>query len=115
MPILEFDLHRVVEWAEAQGLRWAITLSNAGAYGFEDRCRLEDLADIDWAAVRAGQWSHPDVKHGKQAEFLLERETPWHLVERIGVLSNDIARQALAAMAEAPHRPSVEIRSDWYY
>ena len=43
---LEFDLHRVVQWAEAQGLRWAFTLSNAGSYYFEDRCGLDDWATL---------------------------------------------------------------------
>ncbi|RYF30286.1 MAG: DUF4433 domain-containing protein, partial [Cytophagaceae bacterium] len=41
---LEFDMNEVVEWAEEKGRQWAFTLSNAGAYYFEDRC---DLADLD--------------------------------------------------------------------
>lgn len=50
---LEADLHAVVQWAEQEGLRWAFTLSNAGAYYFEDRCDLAQLSEIDWAAVQA--------------------------------------------------------------
>ena len=37
---LEADLRSTVSWAEAQGLRWAFTLSNAGARYFEDRSDL---------------------------------------------------------------------------
>jgi hypothetical protein len=109
------DLHRVVRWAEAQGQEWAFTLSNAGARYFEDRCRLDQLDQIDWNAVQATDWRNPDVKHGKQAEFLVERETDWNLVERIGVSSNAIGQRALAALATASHRPTVEIKQDWYY
>lgn len=112
---LELDLHTVVRWAEAQRQEWAFTLSNAGARYFEDRCRLDQLDQIDWNAVQATDWRNPDVKHGKQAEFLVERETDWSLVERIGVRSNAIGQRALAALATATHRPTVEIKQDWYY
>ncbi len=37
---LEADLRQSVAWAEENGMRWAFTLSNAGAYYFEDRCDL---------------------------------------------------------------------------
>jgi hypothetical protein len=112
---LELDLRKVVRWAEAQRLQWAFTLSNAGARDFEDRCHLDQLNEIDWNAVQAVDWRDSDVKHGKQAEFLVEREVPWRLVEHIGVYSNKTGQQALAAMGKAAHRPPVTIESDWYY
>jgi hypothetical protein len=37
------------------------------------------------------------------------------LVERIGVRSNAIGQRALAALGNATHRPTVEIKQDWYY
>jgi len=37
---LQADLRQTVSWAEGQELRWAFTLSNAGACYFEDRCDL---------------------------------------------------------------------------
>ena len=71
---LEADFRRTVAWAGQRDLRWAFTLSNAGAYYFEDRCDLEQLNEIDWSAVRANKWSGNGVpvsnKEGKQAEFL---------------------------------------------
>jgi hypothetical protein len=111
---LEFDLHRVVQWAEACRQRWAFTLSNAGAYYFEDRCDLRNLDEVNWEAVGARQWSGP-LKEGKQAEFLVEREVPWDLVERIGVRTHATGQQAVNAISPANHRPDVEIKLDWYY
>ena len=116
---LEADLRATVNWAEANGLRWAFTLSNAGAYYFEDRCNLARLDEVNWDAVGAARWSGPgiagSVKDGKQAEFLVEREFPWELVERVGVLSNGIAQQVAEATQGAVRRPRVELRPEWYY
>jgi hypothetical protein len=44
---LEADLHRVIQWADATGVRWAFSLSNAGAYYTEFRSRVEDLDELD--------------------------------------------------------------------
>jgi hypothetical protein len=116
---LEADLEAAVAWANAHNKRWAFTLSNAGAYYFEDRSDIGALCEINWDAVQARQWSgngvSRSVKEGKQAEFLVEEAFPWHLVERIGVHSQGIAQRVYAAMNEAGHRPSVEIRREWYY
>jgi hypothetical protein len=110
---LEADLHAVVQWAQQQGLRWAFTLSNAGAYYFEDRCDLAQLGEIDWTAVQTRDWKN--LKEGKQAEFLVERALPWHLVERIGVKSASTYGLAMNALASLGHRPPVELRPEWYY
>jgi hypothetical protein len=109
----EADLHAVVAWADAQRRRWAFTLSNAGARYFEDCCDLSRLNEIDWNAVHARDWRH--CKDGKQAEFLLERSLPWHLVERIGVHSRATYTAAVNVLAAQGHRPPVEIRPEWYY
>jgi ssDNA thymidine ADP-ribosyltransferase, DarT len=110
---LEADLHAVVAWAHAQPARWAFTLSNAGSYYFEDRCDLAQLGEIDWEAVQARNWQAH--KEGKQAEFLLERRLPWHLIERIGVRSPAVYNQVVNALPAGGHRPRVEIHADWYY
>lgn len=91
----------------------AFTLGNAGATYFEDRCDLARLDEINWAAVQARDWQA--LKEGKQAEFLLERAFPWHLVERIGVKSRTTYGLATNALPSAGHRPSVELRPEWYY
>lgn len=116
---LEADLLETVGWAESEGLRWAFTLSNAGARYFEDRGSLEQLGDINWDSVATRKWSGPgvpaSVKDGKQAEFLVEHRFPWRLVERIGVRSREVAQQVANALSGCAHRPSTEIRTDWYY
>ncbi len=110
---LEADLHATVAWANAQPKRWAFTLSNAGAYYFEDRADLAQLDEINWDAVQARLWQSD--KDGKQAEFLLEEHFPWHLVERIGVASTAVHAQVAHALPPQGHRPAVELRADWYY
>lgn len=110
---LECDLYATVAWAGQEGRRWAFTLSNAGAYYFEDRCDLAQLNEINWAAVQASNWQ--SCKEGKQAEFLVEHCCPWHLVERIGVHSRVVYQQAVHVLPAGGHRPVVEIRPDWYY
>ncbi len=116
---LEADLRKTVAWAEQHNLRWAFTLSNAGAYYFEDRCDLGQLSEINWSAVRANKWSGIGVpvshKEGKQAEFLIERQFPWELISRIGVYTSRVHDQTLAALEAATHKPPVEIKRDWYY
>jgi hypothetical protein len=110
---LEADLHAAVAWAAANERRWAFTLSNAGSYHFEDRADLAALGEVDWAAVEATNWR--GSREGKQAEFLMEESFPWTLIERIGVCSATVHRQATLALRDATHRPVVEVRREWYY
>jgi len=110
---LEADLSTVVSWANENNLRWAFTLSNAGACYFEDRNNLAQLSELDWDAIRARDWQ--GKKESKQAEFLIEKCFPWHLVERIGVMNNTVCTQVRQALAGAVHRPPVEVKRNWYY
>jgi len=110
---LEADLHQAVAWAGANNKRWAFTLSNAGAYYFEDRCDLNELGEIDWNAVAATNWSA--CKEGKQAEFLVEEQFSWGLVSRIGIRSQQIYTQVGQILHSAAHKPRVEILPEWYY
>jgi hypothetical protein len=110
---LELDLHAVVAWADSQGLRWAFTLSNAGARYFEDYADLERLSMIEWDSVQAIDWRA--CKEGKQAEFLIENRVPWGLISRIGVLTGKVRAQVEAALRRAPYKPEVEILPEWYY
>jgi hypothetical protein len=114
-PILHFeaDLHAAVAWANAQPARWAFTNSNAGSRYFEDFDDLAHLGKIDWNAVQALKWAQ--CKEGKQAEFLLEHKFPWHLIERIGAYSRATYGQVVNALPSDGHRPTVEVRPDWYY
>ena len=110
------DLHAVVKWAQANSRRWAFSLSNAGSYYFEDRCDMTHLNEINWIAVQENNnWSGSPIKEQKQAEFLIEQQFPWHLVEEIAVINQTTGQQAVRAIAGAAHRPGVQIRPTWYY
>ena len=75
---LEADLLEVVKWANLQSQRWAFTLFNAGAAYTEFRRVLSQLGEVDWEAVVAEDFRSPQIKEGKQAEFLVREFFPWH-------------------------------------
>ena len=77
------------------------------------RRHLTQLNELDWDAIAAREWR--DCKERKQAEFLVERSFPWQLVSRIGVESRLVFGQVSVALQQAEHRPTLEIRPDWYY
>jgi hypothetical protein len=110
---LESDLKKTIAWAEQNNLRWAFTLSNAGAFYFEDRCDLAQLNEIDWNAVHAQDWM--SCREPKQAEFLIESRFPWHLVERIGVHPLQKRATVAGSLVNAAHKPLVEVKPEWYY
>jgi hypothetical protein len=66
---LEADLYRVIHWAEATGVRWVFSRSNAGAYYTEFRSRVAELDQLDWPAIAARDFRTAEVKERKQAEF----------------------------------------------
>ena len=112
---LEADLHETVIWAEREGCPWAFSLSNAGALYAEFRNQLDQLGEVDWAAVASNDWREEQVREGKQAEFIVREFFPWRLVRRIGVQSPTIQARVLRILSGSGHRPLVEIRRDWYY
>ncbi len=116
---LESDFHASVNWARANNRRWAFTLSNAGSHYFEDRNDLQRLHEIDWDAVVTNKWSGAgiptSVKEGKQAEFLVEKNFPWGLVERVGVMGQATYLEAEKVLAVSSHKPQLEVKSVWYY
>lgn len=110
---LQADLNVVISWAQQNNKRWAFTDSNAGSYYFNDYCSVSDLNKIDWNAVNAHFWSQ--CKEQKQAEFLLEDQFPWSLVEEIGVYSQVQYQQVSTVLTAATHRPPVSVQRNWYY
>ncbi|WP_228779798.1 type II toxin-antitoxin system toxin DNA ADP-ribosyl transferase DarT [Rouxiella silvae] len=113
---LQLDLYDTIRWAQQQGRRWSFTLSNAGSNYFEDRCNLNQLNEINWSAVQSIQWGGDGgIKEAKQAEFLLERDVPWLLIEKVGVFSNTEHQQVADILRGLAHRPDIEIQRSWYY
>ncbi|MCG3127351.1 MAG: hypothetical protein CHACPFDD_02210 [Phycisphaerae bacterium] len=116
-PIVHFraDLNAVVEWAEAKGRRWAFSDRNAGTYIAQFYKRLEQLSEVNWAAVATNDFRDMVIKEGKQAEFLVHQSFPWRFVERVGVCDERIATTIREAIADADHRPNVAVEPSWYY
>lgn len=112
---LEAELREVVAWADAQGVRWAFSLSGAGANYAEFRARLDDLHELDWTAIHARDFRDPQVKERKQAEFLVHESFPWTLVREIGACNAATAQRARGTLAFARHRPAVMERKEWYF
>lgn len=116
---LEADMHEAIDWANANGNRWAFTSSNAGSSYFQDFSDLRSLNEINWDAVQTNRWSGDGIdvaiKEGKQAEFLVEGSFPWSLVSRIGIMSRRIYPRVQQALGGGLHRPKVEIKPGWYY
>ena len=70
---------------------------------------------LDWKSIEETDWRDPMVKERKQSEFLVEESFPWVLVERIGVIDEEIAQQAGSALGGASHRPPIIVARGWYY
>lgn len=116
-PILHLaaDMYEVVDWANEEGRRWAFSLSNAGAVYTEFRNRLDQLDQVNWTAVAATDFRQPQIKEGKQAEFLVRDFLPWRVIRRIGVYSRSVNEQVATILGAGTGRPLVEIRREWYY
>ena len=112
---LEADLNEVVAWAAANGRRWAFSLSNAGAVYTQFRASLDEMDQIDWAAVVATDFRSAAIKEAKQAEFLVHGSFPWSLVRRIGVRSYIIRDQVDLALRADAHQPPVSLQPGWYF
>lgn len=82
---------------------------------------LAQLDQVDWNLVGARYWRDQpddnDRKPRKQAEFLVWRSVDWSLIERIGVLNQQVKQRVDAVLDEFPQRarPQVEIHGEWYY
>jgi len=110
---LQADLHKTVQWANQNNRRWAFTDSNAGSFYFNDYANLSQLNQVDWGAVQATNWKK--CREKKQAEFLLEEQFPWALVESIGVYSITQQQQVSQILQSSSYRPDVLVQPDWYY
>lgn len=112
---LQANAETVAAWAASVDGRWAFSLANAGALYAPFRSDMAQLSEIDWTAVRATDFRDTKVKEGKQAEFLVKRFCPWSLIERVGVGSEEVQRQVLAALEGAAHKPPVAVLPAWYF
>jgi hypothetical protein len=112
---LQADLRTVIQWANANTVRWAFSSGNAGAYVTTFHNHPSQLSAIDWDAVAATDFRDPKVKEGKQAEFLLYERFPWSLIEKIGTLNGTIVTSVKTALGNAGHQPTVAVEPGWYF
>lgn len=111
---LELNMDDVLDWAKVNNRRCAFTTSNAGSYYFDDFNDFSELDKINWDAVQARDWQN--VKEEKQAEFLLESELDWTLIDRIGVYNSTIYTKVSTILDRATsHKPKLEVIPSWYY
>lgn len=108
----EFDISKVIEWAEINNKRWVITDSNAGSYSFRDSNDINFLNKLDWNAINSNDWRSPEIKYAKQAEFLVEDKIDFNLVERIGVFDIGMLNKVRRIINK---NIKVEICRNWYY
>lgn len=110
---LQADLYRTVKWINQNKKRWVFTNSNAGSFYFDDFNNLSQLNKLDWTSIQATDWR--SCREQKQAEFLVEEQFPWSLVEAIGVYSLTQVQQVNATLNATSHRPTVSVQRSWYY
>jgi hypothetical protein len=85
---------------------------------FEDPSQL---THVDWNVMSSEYWNDtdkdPDRKRRRQAEFLVHQKLPWTAIQRIGVVSDEIADRVREIMerCDASHRPKVLTKPEWYY
>ncbi|MCK9223521.1 MAG: DUF4433 domain-containing protein [Candidatus Muirbacterium halophilum] len=114
-PIIHLvsDLKKTLEYAKENKLRWAFTCSNAGSNYFEDYSNPVNFNKLDWNAINSNQWNQNRDK--KQAEFLIENEFSWNLVEEIGVYSMNEFEIITKILVSCRNKPNLKIRKEWYY
>jgi ssDNA thymidine ADP-ribosyltransferase, DarT len=112
---LEADLNLVMNWANANGVRWAFSNGNAGAYITDFYKDPADLIHLDWSAIYSTDFRDAKVKEGKQAEFLMFDVFPWTLIEKIGTINSTIVTKVQTALASARHQPIIAIEPSWYF
>lgn len=117
VPIVHLvsDVQKVVAWAKDQGRRWAFSSCNAGGYLAKFYSDLANLDEINWEAVQALDFRNPDIKEGKQAEFLIDESFPWDLVDTVAVRDEGIKQQVKTALNGAGHQPDIHVEPDWYF
>lgn len=95
------------------GKAWAVSSGNAGAFHTTFAAKLEALDTLDWEAIRATQWE--GKQHQKSAEFLIAESFPWTAIHLIGCQNSTTEDKVRSLLANAAHKPTVEIRKNWYY
>jgi len=111
---LQFDLDKVLAYAEQHQIKWAFSSTNAGAFYTSFFNDVSDLQEINWQAIKASDFRDPNTKDKKQAEFLFYDSFPFLLIEKIGVYDQKRQAQTVALLPPDLH-PLVQIERAWYF
>ena len=112
---IQADMKAVTTWADMNSVKWALSDRNAGAYYAEFYNNMADLNKINWEAVSSPDFRPPNIKEGKQAEFLVYETFPIDLIEQIGVINQSIKVQVEMIVKDSCLENKVKIYSDWYF
>ena len=117
---LEFELSKILEWAEKNSLKACYTTSNAGSSYFGDYSNFDKIIELlDWDAINSIHWAGPgvdrQVKENKQAEFLIESKVPVDLITTIGVYNLKNQTEVSKILTKYNISSNIMLRKDWYY
>jgi len=112
---LQIDMRRAIQWAESSDVLWAFSDGHAATKYAAFYSNTQLLNQVDWNAVAARDWREPQIRHRKQAEFLVYERIPWGLVEKIGVIDTWRKKEVGTILTKAAHVPEIAIERDWYY
>ena len=114
-PIIHLvaDIQQAVRWAEQNDKHYVFTSLNAGSSVFEEYTDLADLNSLKWEVITSNYWQ--GEREHKQAEFLMELQFPWNLIETIGVYSKQQYDRVVEILSGTDYRPQIVIKRDWYY
>jgi hypothetical protein len=84
---------------------------------YDDLAALEFV--IDWELMESKFWfdreDDPNRKCRRQAEFLIHQFCPWNLIQKIGVINNDIKGKVEEMLRNETHCPPIKVYPNWYY
>lgn len=80
---------------------------------------LENLSQVDWKIMKEIYWADTvedgDRTRRRQAEFLIYRFFPFHLLDFIGVINKQIFTEVTGLIQQLDKKPEVKVVPTWYY
>jgi hypothetical protein len=77
------------------------------------------LDQVDWEIMKATYWNDTDQdndrRRRRQAEFLVRDFFPWKLIEKIGVMNNEVAERVDDILSSSTKVPVITVQRKWYY
>lgn len=113
MPIVH--LVSSVDTIVASGRPWAFTDRHAELGYANQYDSLDDLDKVDWDVMPERYWSESEKKEKRQAEFLVHDYCPWEFIQKIVVINQEFKEKVESALIGGSHKPTVQIRRNWYY